>query len=264
VAGGRAMGVQDVTGDVIRAERAVLADVPAPTLFGELVESGDRLLGPFEWDPGTIKIDWALSGPIPWTADAARRAGTVHLGADLDGLTGYHADLARDRVPRNPFLVLGQMTTADPTRSPAGSESVWAYTHVPHGRNWDRSRLDRQADRITAVIEKHAPGFTDLIIARRVCGPDQLQADNPNLVGGAINGGTSALHQQLVFRPMPGLGRADTPIDRLFLAGSSAHPGGGVHGAPGANAARAALARDGLAGGGYRAVIGGLLRVLGS
>jgi phytoene dehydrogenase-like protein len=93
-------------------------------------------------------------------------------------------------------------------------------------------------------MERYAPGFGDLVLDRRVTTPDGLQRADASLVGGAINGGTSAIHQQLVFRPIPGLGRADTPIDKLFLASSSAHPGGGVHGAAGANAARAALARS--------------------
>jgi phytoene dehydrogenase-like protein len=269
VAGGRALGVRDDSGATIRARRAVLADVAAPLLYGELIEPDElpanvlTRLREFRWDSSTIKVDWALSEPVPWTAPEARRAGTVHLGADLQGMTAFGADLARDRTPRTPFLVLGQMTTADPSRSPAGTEVVWAYTHVPQGKQWDAGRLARQADRITSIIERHAPGFTDRIIARHVDGPEQLQAQNENLVGGAINGGTSALYQQLVFRPLPGLGRADTPVDGLFLASSSAHPGGGVHGAPGANAARAALIRAGMAGSAYRTVVGGLFRSLG-
>jgi phytoene dehydrogenase-like protein len=105
------------------------------------------------------------------------------------------------------------------------------------------------------VIERHAPGFRASILARAVHLPADLERHNPSLLGGAVNGGTAALHQQLVFRPVPGLGRADTPIDRLYLASSSAHPGGGVHGAPGANAARAALARNGVAGPAYAAAV---------
>ncbi|HYS35301.1 MAG TPA: NAD(P)/FAD-dependent oxidoreductase, partial [Pseudonocardiaceae bacterium] len=104
----------------------------------------------------------------------------------------------------------------------------------------------------------HAPGFTSAIQGRYVAGPDDLQCRDRNLVGGALNGGTSAIHQQLVFRPLPGLGRADTPIDRLYLAGASAHPGGAVHGGPGANAARAALARNAVGG----AVYGRAMRTL--
>jgi phytoene dehydrogenase-like protein len=269
LAGGRAMGVQDVHGELVRAHRAVLADVPAPALYLDLVGAEHlpaRLvsdLDNFEWDDATIKVDWALSGPVPWTAPEAKQAGTVHLGADVDGLAGISNDLACGRVPRNPFLLLGQMTTTDPTRSPAGTESAWAYTHVPRGKQWNADRLRRRADRIEQVIEKHAPGFTSLIQARAINGPDELEAHNPSVVEGAINQGTAGIHQQLVFRPVPGTARADTPIDRLFLAGASAHPGGAVHGAAGANAARAALSRTSkLTGGAYRALTGTINRVL--
>ncbi|MFL6127028.1 phytoene desaturase family protein [Actinophytocola sp.] len=268
VANGKAVGVRDSGGELVRARRAVLADVPAPTLYQDLV-GADHLparflsdLESFTWDNATIKVDWALSGPVPWTAAEVGTAGTVHLGADLDGLAGANNDLACGRLPRDPFLLLGQMTTADPSRSPAGTESVWAYTHVPRGQTWTADRLRRRADRIEQTIERNAPGFRDRIIARAISGPAELQEHNESLVEGAINAGTSAIHQQLFFRPVPGLGRADTPVDRLFLASASAHPGGGVHGAPGANAARAALARDGVAGPAYHAVISAAHRLL--
>jgi phytoene dehydrogenase-like protein len=165
------------------------------------------------------------------------------VGADLDGLTRYATDLTLGRLPADPFMLIGQMTTADPSRSPAGTESMWAYTHLPRRDAWDEREVDGHVQRVEEVMQRHAPGFRDLVLGRHVAGPEDLAAENPSLVGGAINGGTSAVYQQLILRPVPGLGRADTPIDRLFLASSSAHPGGGVHGAPGANAARAALAR---------------------
>ncbi len=261
VGGGRALGVRDAAGDPVRARKAVLADVPAPLLYRDLVGEESlpsRLvadLAKFEWDSATVKVDWALSGPIPWTAEAARGAGTIHLGADLDGLSAFGGELARGRTPRRPFLLLGQMTTSDPTRSPAGTEAAWAYTHVPRGTVENRATLERRAKRIEETIEAHAPGFTGLIKARYCQGPVELQGHNPGLVGGAVNGGTTAIHQQLFFRPVPSTGRADTPVDRLFLSGASAHPGGAVHGGPGSNAARAALARAGKLGGGYAAVI---------
>jgi phytoene dehydrogenase-like protein len=241
---------------VVRARRAVLADVPAPALYADLVgldalpPGFAALVRDFEWDHATVKVNWALSAPIPWTATAAREAGTVHVGGDLDGLSRYAADLALRRVPDAPFLLLGQMTTSDPTRSPAGTESVWAYTHVPQVHAGDTERMREQVERMERVIEERAPGFRATILARNIQFPNDLSP-----FGGAINGGTAAIHQQLVFRPVPGLGRADTPIDRLYLAGSSAHPGGGVHGAPGANAARAALARNRLGGTAYAAAI---------
>ena len=247
---GRALGVRTAAGEALRARRAVLADVPAPALYLDLVGPAHlpaRLVADlhrFQWDNGTVKVDWALSGPVPWTAVPARRAGTVHLGMDLDGLTGYAASLTTGRVPKVPFLLLGQMTTADPSRSPAGTESVWAYTHVPRGLRWTDDLALRVAERMEAVIERHAPGFAGLVVGRHLEAPPDLERKNPSLAGGAINAGSAGIHQQLFLRPVPGLGRADTPVDRLFLASASAHPGGGVHGACGANAARAALARD--------------------
>ncbi|MBV9823343.1 MAG: NAD(P)/FAD-dependent oxidoreductase [Actinobacteria bacterium] len=258
VRAGVAVGVRLASGERIGARRAVLADVTAPLLYRDLVgveHLPDRFvadLDNFQWDTPTIKIDWAVREKVPWTAPGARGAGTVHLGVDLDGLTRYAADLATRRVPREPFLLFGQMTTADASRSPAGTESAWAYTHLPLGVRLSEDDLAEHVERIEDRVERHAPGFRELVIGRHIASPATLQHDNPSLVHGTVNGGTAQLHQQLVFRPVPGFGGASTPVDRLFLAGSSAHPGGGVHGAPGSNAAKAALARDGLLGGGRR------------
>lgn len=256
---GVAVGVRLADGSVVRARRAVLADIPAPSLYLDLI-GGDALpsrlaedLKKFQWDGDTIKVDWALSGPIPWTNPEAAQAGTVHLGGDLNGMAGFAHELTCGKVPRTPFMIMGQMTTTDPTRSPAGTEAAWGYTHVPLGGKWTDDRLKRRADRIEQVIEERAPGFRSRIVKRSVLGPEQI---------GTVNGGTAAIHQQLIFRPVPGLGRADTPFDRLYLAGSSAWPGGGVHGAAGANAARAALARWGAAGGLYKALIQGMQKAL--
>ncbi|GIE89105.1 phytoene desaturase family protein [Actinoplanes regularis] len=269
VARGRAMGVRTADGRDWRAARAVIADVPAPALFLDLV--GERWLpsrmvedlAHFRWDGATIKVDWALDAPIPWSNTEVCGAGTVHLGADLNGLTRYAAKIATGEVPEDPFLLLGQMTTADRSRSPFGTESAWAYTHLPHRAEWSVQEIAARVERIEAVIEGQAPGFRGRIVGRNVFAPGDLERENPSLVGGALGGGTSAAFQQLFFRPVPGLGRADTPVDRLFLGSSSAHPGGGVHGAPGANAARAALARDrGLFGGAYRAAVSGAQRAI--
>ncbi|GLZ43455.1 NAD(P)/FAD-dependent oxidoreductase [Actinokineospora sp. NBRC 105648] len=264
---GKAVGVRTADGDV-QARRAVLADVPATALYLDLI--GEDLLPDtlvddlrkFDWDDATIKIDWALSTPIPWTATEARQAGTVHLGVDNDGLVAVDADLARNHVPQNPFLLLGQMTTSDPTRSPEGTESAWLYSHVPRGGDWSRERLQDWATKVEGIVERHAPGFKDSIVGRVVSGPADLQRGNPSLVEGAINAGTAGIHQQLVFRPTPGLARPDTVIERLFLAGASAHPGGGVHGSPGANAARAALAANGWYGPAYRSLMRTMTRAI--
>jgi phytoene dehydrogenase-like protein len=263
VARGRAMGVRTADGRNWRARRAVLADVPAPGLFLDLV--GERWLPPrfvedlahFRWDGATIKVDWAVSGKIPWKNPAAAGSGTVHLGADLNGLTRYAAHLATGEIPPHPFLLLGQMSTADPSHSPPGTESVWAYTHLPHRESWSADDIAAHVERMETVLEENAPGFGRLVVGRNVFSPADLQREDPNLVGGAVGGGTAAAFQQLFLRPIPGLGRPDTPVDRLYLASASAHPGGGVHGAPGANAARAAMARDrAVTGRLYQAVIG--------
>ncbi|MET9759117.1 NAD(P)/FAD-dependent oxidoreductase [Streptomyces sp. NPDC006372] len=260
VRGGRAVGVRTAAGDTVAARRAVLADVSVPALYGELVEPAHLPaqmlddLRRFQWDFATFKVDWALDGPVPWQAEQASRAGTVHLADGLDELTRFAAQIAMRQVPDRPFAIFGQMTTADATRSPQGTESAWAYTHIPHeiaadaadegitGR-WDTKEQEIMADRVERQVERFAPGFRALIRARRILAPPTIEALDGNLAGGAINGGTTAIHQQLVFRPVPGTGRPETPVPGLFLASSGAHPGGGVHGAPGANAARAALRR---------------------
>jgi phytoene dehydrogenase-like protein len=240
---GRAVAVRTRSGDV-DARRAVLAAVDAPQLYltllsrhpvpGRVRESLRR----FQWDNATIKVDWALEGPVPWTAEDARRAPVVHIADDVDELTVTMSELARCLVPSKPFLIFGQYSAADPTRCPPGKEVAWAYAHVPQGVALDEAAF---VDRMEARIEELAPGFGALVRARHVFSPAGLERANRSLVGGAINGGTSQLHQQLFLRPTPGLGRPETPVKALYLASSSAYPGGGVHGAPGANAARAAL-----------------------
>ncbi|MCW2495645.1 NAD(P)/FAD-dependent oxidoreductase [Jatrophihabitans sp.] len=260
VADHRTTGVTLASGERIEAT-SVLADVGAPALYQDLVGAShlpERLLRDlkaFQWDAATLKVNWALSGPIPWTAAGARGAGTVHLGTDLDGLTRYATSLTTGQLPAKPFLLLGQMTTADATRSPAGTESAWAYTHVPDGLTLTAAASARQVARIEAAVERHAPGFGELVLARAVQTPADLHAADLNLFAGAVGGGTAAIHQELFFRPVPGLGRAETPIDGLYLASASAHPGGGVHGAPGSNAALAALRRHGRTGRLHRAAI---------
>lgn len=248
---GRATGVRLVDGSRIAARRAVLADVDAPTLYQHLIDPEhlpDRLLDDlkhFHWDNPTLKLNWALREPVPWTAPGAHGAGTVHLGVDIAGFVDFAADLSTQRIPAAPFVVFGQMTTADPTRSPAGTESAWAYTHVPHAIANDAEKLEQVADRVRAAIETHAPGFHDAVLADSIQLPGDIELADSNLVNGAINAGTSGIHQQLVFRPVPGLGRPETPVEGLYLASASAHPGGGVHGACGWNAARSALGGGG-------------------
>jgi phytoene dehydrogenase-like protein len=263
---GRATGVRTAT-ERVRARRAVIADVAAPHLYGRLLDEVDvparvaRGMRQFELDPGTVKVDWALDGPVPWLTEPAYAPGTVHVADSLGQMQESLGQVRSGAVPAAPFLLAGQMTTTDPGRSPAGTESFWAYTHVPQETRtdagadggtgeirgvWDSDDCERFADRMQARLERLAPGFGATILARRVLGPRELEARNANLIGGAIGGGTAQLHQELVFRPVPGLGRAETGVAGLYLGSAAAHPGGGVHGAPGSNAARAALLHDRL------------------
>lgn len=261
VSGGIARAVMTEGGMRIVASRAVVASTVAPQLYGGLVEMDElparvrRGMRAFRLDPSTVKVDWALDRPVPWASPPAVAPGTVHVADSPEQLVSSLQQIAAHRVPAEPFLLVGQMTTSDPTRSPGGTESLWAYTHVPQRVSddagdagirgtWDRDDLERMADRMQGRLEAHAPDFASRIVARRILGPHELESRDANLIGGAINGGTSSLQQQLVFRPVPGKGRAETPIRRLYLGSASAHPGGGVHGAAGANAARAAIAHD--------------------
>lgn len=261
VADGRVQGVRVADGERIAVRRAVLADVAAPTLFGSLLDDAvvparvRRGMRSFRLDPGTVKVDWALDGPVPWTSAPEVAPGTVHVTDSLEDLAEALGQVAAGVVPERPFLITGLMTTADPTRSPAGTESMWAYAHVPQPDpavrdggdgsvlgTWDRDDCERFADRMQARLERAAPGFGSRIRARRVLGPHDLERRDANLIGGAIGGGSAQAQQELVFRPVPGMrGRAETGIPGLYLASASAHPGGGVHGACGDNAARAAL-----------------------
>jgi phytoene dehydrogenase-like protein len=254
VAGGRAVGVRTATGLSVHARRAVIADVSAPSLYLDLLppEAVPPVLrddlGRFQWDSPVVKVNWALGGPIPWWAPGVRSAGTVHVGCDEQQMAHWSADIESAIIPRTPFLLVGQMTTADASRSPSGTESAWAYTHLPRGVS-DGASAELLAQRVDEVMERFAPGFGTRVLQRSVQHPGELQGLDANLVHGATNGGTAQLHQQLVFRPVPGLGRAETPVPGLYLGSAAAHPGGGVHGACGWFAARAALADHGAFGG---------------
>jgi phytoene dehydrogenase-like protein len=253
-----ASGVETGGGERVLARHAVVADVVAPSLYLDLVERSAVPsttfvdIGRYQRGSATFKVNWTMSGPIPWTDPTVGRAGTVHLADSIDELTMTAARLDIGQLPERPFVLLGQMTTADPSRSPAGTETVWAYTDVPQTVRGDGSGelrglreaddVEAFADRIQHRIEQHAPGFGALVRTRMIQSPHAMQHDDANLLHGDKNLGTAQLHQQLVFRPTIGLGRAETPIPKLFLGSASAHPGGGVHGACGANAASAAMA----------------------
>jgi phytoene dehydrogenase-like protein len=261
VRGRTAIGVELADGERLEARRAVLADVAAPALYRDLVGAEHLPAGVladierFAWDWATVKVDWALDGPIPWAAADARRAGVIHVAEDLDELTISGAQIATGLIPAEPFLVAGQYAPVDPTRSPPGTDTAWAYTHVPRTVRgdaaeggitgaWANGDGERLAERIEGRIEALAPGFRDLIRARHVLAPPDFERLDRSLVFGSMHGGTAQIHQQAIFRPVPGLGRPETPVRRLYLASGSAHPGGGVHGGPGAIAARAAVMGD--------------------
>lgn len=242
----RACGVVTASGTRIAVRRAVLADVSAPILYDELLPDATipaKLrsdLTRYTWDLPTVKVNFRLSGRAPWTARHARTAGVVHLGGDADSLVHNSADLDTGRLPTSPMVLVGQTTTGDPGRSPDGTEALWAYSHLPRGVADDHS-AEQLAGRIDRMLDTYAPGFADLVLDREVQRPSDFSAGNASLGLGALNGGTAQIFQQLVFRPVPGLGGPRTVVNGLFLASAAIHPGGGVHGAPGWLAARAAL-----------------------
>ena len=193
-----------------------------------------RGLRRYRYGPGVFKLDWALAGPIPWRDETVAGAGTVHLGGTLEELARSEDDVNRGRVPERPFVLLTQPSLHDPSRAPAGKHVGWAYCHVPAGCAEDMTGA------IEAQVERFAPGFRDLVVGRASMSAPQMEAYNPNYVGGDINGGVQDLRQLFtrpVVRPVP----YSTPDPRLFLCSSSTPPGGGVHGMSGYFAATAAL-----------------------
>jgi phytoene dehydrogenase-like protein len=219
--------------------RTVIADVmPAALLRMTDLPSWYRVaLKTFKAGAQTVKLDWALDGPIPWENEAVRGAGTVHVAGTEDEFL-RSVKQAHEGPADEPFLLLGQQTVADPTRAPDGKHTAWAYTHGPQDAPW----TDRIVERMEAQVERFAPGFRDRILARHVLDPTGLQARNPNLIGGDVGGGSYKL-RQVVFRPLPKLSPYSTPLKGLYLGSAATVPGGAVHGVCGDAAARAALRR---------------------
>ena len=193
-----------------------------------------RRLGRYRYGPGVFKMDWALAEPVPWQAAACRQAGTVHLGGTLEEVAASERAAWEGRLAERPFVLVGQASLFDPTRAPAGRHTAWAYCHVPHGSTTDASAA------IEDQIERFAPGFRGVVLARHTMSPAQLEAYNPNCVGGDINGGAAVL-SQLFTRPVARLVPYATPDPRVFICSASTPPTGGVHGMCGHHAARAAL-----------------------
>ena len=238
---GRLVGVELADGERMTAP-VVVADVmphALSSLAGDALPARyARALRRYRYGLATLKIDWALDGPIPWSAPEAREAGTIHVG-------GSAREMLESTAPggglrERPFMLLGQQSVADPSRAPAGKHTAWAYTHGPHWVDWEAER-ERHVERMEAQVERFAPGFRDRILARHVLGPADLQARNANLHGGDVGGGSYSL-DQVIFRPVPSLAPYRTPVRGLYLGSAASFPGGAVHGVPGHAAARLALA----------------------
>jgi len=246
---GRATGVEVQGGERV-AGSLVIADTSPGMLLrlanGAFPSRYTTALRRFRHGAGTIKVDWALDGPIPWSAPQAHRAGTVHVGGTDREVLRATAVAGDDQLAEKPFMLTGQQSVQDPSRAPAGKHTAWAYTHGPHDVDW-AAETDRHVERMEARIEHFAPGFRDLILARHVMGPADLQARNANLVDGDVGGGSYTL-DQLIFRPVPSLAPYRTPVRGLYLGSASAFPGGAVHGVPGHAAARLALVESRLPG----------------
>jgi phytoene dehydrogenase-like protein len=240
------LGGEVVTGtaierlDELPPARACLLDVSVPAL---LRLAGDRLpagyvarLRRYRSGPAVFKVDYALSGPVPWTAKAARQAGTVHVGSFVE-IRDALASVTVGRLPERPFLITSQPTVFDPSRAPSGQHTLWVYGHVPFA--WDGDLTEA----IEAQIERYAPGFRDLVLARAPAGPAIIEARNANNIGGDIACGAFGGRQAL-FRPVVSRHPYATPDPTIYLCSSATPPGPGVHGMCGYHAARAALRRQ--------------------
>jgi phytoene dehydrogenase-like protein len=244
----RGVAVRTNRGEEIPFRHCVLADVTAPALYLKLIPRRwmphwlGQALRRFRWGFGTFKMDWALAGPVPWRADPARQAAVVHTGDSIADLVAFTRQVRACRLPDNPYLVIGQQSLLDASRAPAGGHTLWAYSRVPNAvpGGW-AAHKQAFADRIEQRIESLAPGFRSLIRARAVFAPDDLETMDENLVGGDLGGGSARFTQQLFFRPVFPYFRYRTPVRGVYLASASAHPGAGVHGACGHNAASIAL-----------------------
>jgi phytoene dehydrogenase-like protein len=240
----RQNGGDILTGSPVRAldalppAAAVLLDLAPRQVLevagARLPRAYRRSLGRFRHGPGAFKLDWALSEPIPWRAEACARAGTVHLGGAAAEVASAVAAAWAGRIPAAPFVLLAQPTRFDPTRAPAGRHVAWAYCRVPPGSDVDLTGA------LEAQVERFAPGFRETILARRRWTAAALEQANPNLVGGDVTGGVQDL-RQLFFRPAVRWTPYRTPARKLYLCSASTPPGGGVHGMCGYHAARTVL-----------------------
>ncbi len=218
--------------------RAVLLDLTPRQVVRiagrRLPDKYKRSLNRYRYGPGIFKIDWALEAPIPWAYPECAQSGTVHLGNSLEEIEASESAAWNGKHAEKPFVLLAQSSLFDPSRAPAGRHTGWAYCHVPNGSTQDMT------GQIEAQVERYAPGFRDLVLARHTRNTVQLEHSNPNLVGGDIGGGANDLWQ-LLARPVLALDPYRTPANGLYLCSSSTPPGGGVHGMCGYLAALSAL-----------------------
>jgi len=238
------LGGRIVTGQFVKS----LADLPeskavffdtSPTALSEiykdlLSKQYKRKVRNYKYGPGIFKVDWALSGTIPWSARECMNAGTIHLGGTFDEIAEAEFAAWHGQVVDKPFVILAQPSLFDPSRAPAGKHTAWSYCHVPNGCTSDMT------ESIEAQVERFAPGFRDVILARHTSTPAELQAENPNLVGGDITGGAQSL-KQVFCRPTCSISPYSTPLKNVFICSASTPPGAGVHGMCGYHAARAYL-----------------------
>ena len=222
--------------DELRGAAAILCDV-TPRQFlritADCLPAGfRRRLERYRYGPGVFKLDWALSGPIPWRDPRCLESATVHLGGTLEEIAASERSAWDGVHTERPFVLLVQPSLFDPSRAPAGRHTGWAYCHVPNGSTEDMT------ERIESQVERFAPGFNVLILARHKMFPADLEQHNANLVGGDIGGGAANL-AQLIARPTSSLYR--TPLKNVYLCSASTPPGGGVHGMCGYHAVRAVL-----------------------
>ncbi len=238
---GRVRAVRLAGGERIECDAIVCTVSPGP--FAELLPAGafpgrvHRRLQGWRYGVGTLKLDYALSAPVPWVAARAREAGVVHVGGPLEELGSSLSDALAGRLPARPALVVGQQSLHDETRAPSGHHTLYVYARVPQ-----RTDEDEMVERVEQRLEQFAPGFRGLVLARSVRGPAAIEADNRSMRGGDLASGSCELDQQLVFRPWPSLCRGRTPVRGLYVAGAWVHPGPGVHGVSGRAAAEALLA----------------------
>jgi phytoene dehydrogenase-like protein len=245
----RVTGVELEGGERVPAS-LVIADT---TPRGLLKLAGDAFpdsyaaaLRRYKYGTATVKVDWAMSGPIPWSAPDAHRAGTVHVGGTDREVMKAVALAGDENLAEKPFMLTGQQSVADPSRAPEGKHTAWAYTHGPPNADW-ANEGPRHVERMEAQMERFAPGFRDRVLARHVMMPRDLESRNENLVDGDVGAGSYTL-DQVFFRPVPSLAPYRTPLRGLYIGSASSFPGGAVHGVPGHAAARLALAEARLPG----------------